>query len=260
MISKQQIQNIRALERKRERDECGCFLAEGDKLVREALSLPGRSPFRVRAIYGLAEWLKSNLAGIEDRKIEVVPVSMRELERLSLLKAPNQVLAVISRNPDFVPEFDFKADLLLGLDRIQDPGNMGTIIRLADWFGLGGIIACANSADFFSPKVVQSSMGSVFRVKLLTADLYEFVESANGAIPVYGTHLAGHDIYSAKLSANGIILLGNESRGLSDTLADLATMNLRIPDFSIGPVPPESLNVSIAAAVVCSEFRRRGTG
>lgn len=260
MITKAQVQFIRSLELKRVRDESGCFLAEGDKLVSEAIILPKRGPFKVNAIYGISKWLDSHLTHRQDPDIEIIPVTERELERISLQKKPNQVLAVISRDLIASPEFDFDTDLLLGLNQVQDPGNVGTIIRLADWFGLGGVIASPDSADFYSPKVVQSSMGSIFRVKLMTAELPDFIGSLPPGYPVYGTHLDGQDLYSAAIKSNGLILLGNESKGLSDDLDDQTTMRLKIPDFSIGIIKPESLNVSVAAAIVCSEFRRRGTG
>ncbi|TSA38904.1 MAG: RNA methyltransferase [Porphyromonadaceae bacterium] len=260
MITKAQIQFIRSLEQKKVRDESGCFIAEGDKLVREAIELPPDGSFQVRTICGVESWLDSNLSGIRNPEAEVIPVSDRELERISLQKAPNQVLAVISRYETTAPVFDFNSDLLIGLNQVQDPGNVGTIVRLADWFGLDGIIASVDSADFFSPKVVQSSMGSIFRLKLLTTDLYKFIKSLPLDCPVYGTHLDGQNLYTAKLTSNGLILLGNESRGLSTDLTELTTENLLIPDFSEGKFRPESLNVSIAAAIVCSEFRRRGNG
>jgi len=260
MITKAQIQFIRSLEQKKVRDESGCFIAEGDKLVREALELPKDSSFQVKTIFGVGSWLDSNVSGMSNPEAEVIPISARDLERISLQKAPNQVLAVINRHEVSLPIFDFDSDLLIGLDQVQDPGNVGTIIRLADWFGLGGVIASADSADFYSPKVVQSSMGSIFRVKLLTADLYLFIKSLPIGCPVYGTNLAGRDLYTAKIKNHGLILLGNESKGLSADLLDLTTENLLIPGFSAGKFKPESLNVSIAAAIVCSEFRRRGNG
>lgn len=260
MISKAQIQFIRSLEQKKVRDESGCFIAEGSKLVREAFLLPPDGPYQIQWAYCLDSWLDANKSEMRNPGIEVISVSERELERISLLKTPNQALAIIKRNQVPEPVFHFGTDLLLGLDQVQDPGNVGTMVRLADWFGLGGIVASMDSADFFSPKVVQASMGSIFRVKLLTADLLAFVKSIPSDFPVYGTNLDGKNLYTAKISANGLILMGNESKGLSEGLTDLATDNLLIPHFSAGESKPESLNVSIAAAIVCSEFRRRGNG
>jgi TrmH family RNA methyltransferase len=181
------------------------------------------------------------------------------LERISQLKSPNQVLAVVYHHADPLPEFDFKQDLFIGLSKVQDPGNVGTIIRLADWYGLGGVVASADSADFFSPKVVQASMGSIFRVKLLSSDLQSFIQALPSGYPVYGTHLKGQNLYTASISSNGLILMGNESRGLDDEIMALTTESLLIPDFATGESRPESLNVSIAAAIICSEFRRRGS-
>ena len=168
-----------------------------------------------------------------------------------------QVLSVIYHSQTPSPEFDTNSSLLIGLNQIQDPGNVGTIVRLADWFGLAGVIASPDSADFFSPKVVQSSMGSIFRVKLITAELQSYIQSLPLGYPVYGTILGGQNIYTAELSKNGLILFGNESKGLSQELINLTTKNLQIPDFAPRDCKPESLNVSVAAAVVCSEFRRR---
>lgn len=260
MLSRTQIQFIRSLDQKKVRDESGCFIAEGDKLLREALNLPNECPFKIRMICGTADWLKSNLMGKVSAETEVIPVSDRELGRISFQKTPNQALAVISHHKSFIPEFDYKRDLLIGLDQVQDPGNVGTIVRIADWFGMGGVIASGDSADFFSPKVVQASMGSIFRVKLWTTDLAGFIKSLPDDFPVYGTHLHGQNLYTAGITSNGLILLGNESRGLSTDLKDLTKKNLLIPDFAAGRYKPESLNVSIAAAIVCSEFRRRGNG
>jgi TrmH family RNA methyltransferase len=258
MISKGQIQFIRSLEQKRVRDESGCFIAEGDKLVQEALGLSKRSQFQIKTICGVAKWLNTQLKDIELPDTEIIEISERDLARVSLLKTPNQVVSVISRDILEVPEFDFDTELLIGLDQVQDPGNVGTIIRLADWYGLGGVIASRDSADFFSPKVVQASMGSVFRVKFMTVELFEFLQSLPPGYPIYGTRLDGQDLYSATLTSNGLILMGNESKGLSPGLNQLTTKSLFIPDFSTAKTKPESLNVSIAAAIVCSEFRRRG--
>jgi len=260
MITKAQIQFVRSLEQKKVRDETGLFIAEGDKMVREALALPSRSNYQVKTIYGIESWLLSNEINSSVQNIEVVPLRARDLERISFLRTPNQVLAIISRNQEIEPLLNFESDLLLGLDQVQDPGNLGTIIRLADWFGLGGIIASMDSADFFSPKVVQASMGSVFRVKLVASDLVDFIRSLPTGFPVYGTHLDGENLYSANITPNGLILLGNESRGMKPLLKDLSMQNLRIPGYSTGETKPESLNVSIAAAILCSEFRRRKNG
>jgi TrmH family RNA methyltransferase len=260
MISRAQIQFIRSLDQKKYRDESSCFIVEGDKMVRETIEMPALSPFEIRMICAVGVWLDSNPGVKRLPDTEIIEVSASELDRISQLKTPNQALAVIRHRQISGMPFDFEHNLLIGLDQVQDPGNVGTIIRLADWFGLGGVIASADSADFFSPKVVQASMGSVLRVKLVTADLPSFIQSLPSGFPVYGTHLGGKNIYSTSLESHGFILFGNESKGLSGELMKLTTENLFIPDFSVGAYKPDSLNVSIATAIVCSEFRRRENG
>ena len=228
--------------------------------MREAIAQSGVSLFRIKMICGTANWIDS-LKPLKDHpNVEVITVTESELERISLQKTPNQALAIISHEPAQATVFNFDKDLLLGLNQVQDPGNVGTIIRLADWFGFAGVIASPDSADFFSPKVVQSSMGSIFRVKLLTVEISEFIKAIKSKFPIYGTHLQGQNLYQTKLTKNGLILLGNESRGLSTELMKLTTVNLLIPDYSVGQSKPESLNVSIAASIICSEFRRRENG
>jgi len=256
MVSKAQIQFIRSLDRKKERDESGCFMAEGDKVVREALSLPPDSLFRIRLLYGLESWLEKYVTGATNHPVETCIVSEQELHRISFLKTPNQAVAVIQHPMVEAPVFDCREDLLIGLDQVQDPGNVGTIIRLAEWFGIAGVIASMDSADLYSPKVVQASMGSVFRVNMVQTTLDPFLLSLPGGFPVYATTLSGAPVYQIELTQNGIILLGNESKGLTTRYLQLATCNLSIPDFALG-TRPESLNVSLAAAILCSEFRRR---
>lgn len=256
MVSKAQIQFIRSLDRKKERDESGCFIAEGDKIVREILSLPADNPFRIQLLCGLEPWMDENARKPANKPEEVCSVSESELERMSLMKTPNQALAVIHLKDVPPPAFNYSTDLLIGLDKVQDPGNVGTIVRLAEWFGIAGIVASLDSADLFSPKVVQASMGSVFRVKLVQTTLDPFLLSLPGNFPVYATTLSGTSVYDTTLTKNGIILMGNESKGLTTRYLQLATCNLAIPDYALS-TKPESLNVSLAAAILCSEFRRR---
>ncbi len=257
MVSKAQIQFIRSLDRKKERDESECFIVEGDKIVRELLRLPVESSFRIRNLFGLETWLREKENEIINKPDQVQMVSEVELERMSLMKTPNQALAIVSKPEPAARSFQLDSDLLIGLDQVQDPGNVGTLIRIADWFGLAGVVSSMDSADFFSPKVVQSSMGSIFRVKLLQTSLDPFLLDLPKDFPVYATSLTGTSIYKANLTRNGIILMGNESKGLTPRFQKLSLNNLFIPDFSVGAGKPESLNVSVAAAIICSEFRRR---
>lgn len=257
MISKGQIQLVKSLERKKERDETGLFIAEGDKIVSELISLPSESCFRVKTLFATTGWLKDHMIEATNSPLEITEVTPDELSRLSLQKTPNQALALIYKPLDTKPLIDFENDLILGLDQVQDPGNVGTLIRLADWFGLAGIIASLDTADPFSPKVVQASMGSVFRVRIHQTILDSYLGSLPDEFPRYATSLEGQRIYDAPLTRNGIILLGNESNGLKIRFKKYAHNNLLIPRFNEGGESAESLNVSIAAAIICSEFRRR---
>ena len=259
MITRSQIQFYRSLGEKKEREASACFSAEGDKMVREALALSGDSRYNVRQVFATREWLGQLGDLARYRGTDFMEVTRQELDRMSFQKTPNQVVAVIGRKPE-PPLPDPSASLILGLDQVQDPGNVGTIIRIADWFGIGMVIGSPDSADFYSPKVVQATMGSIFRVRLYTGEPEAFIGTLPSGYPVYGTHLGGTNIYEERLSRNGLIMMGNESHGLRPGLVQQTTHRLRIPDFSIGSQPPESLNVSVAAAIVCSEFRRRASG
>jgi TrmH family RNA methyltransferase len=205
------------------------------------------------------EWFfSSHKIGSGTECIEVKPA---ELERISSLSTPNEVLAVC-RIPEY--KLDSKAlenKLTLVLDDIRDPGNLGTIIRIADWFGIEDIVCSNESADAFNPKVVQSTMGSIARIKVHYTDLTGFLQpDVNNYKPVYGALLEGKNIYSEKLSSSGLIVIGNESKGISEPIQKLVTHKISIPSFSHfkpGGGEAESLNAAVATAVICSEFRRR---
>ena len=147
--------------------------------------------------------------------------------------------------------------LCMGLDDVQDPGNVGTIVRLADWFGIEQIYASQHTADVFSPKVVQATMGALARVRVEYVDLPLFLSSLPSQLPIMGTFLEGNNVYESKLPANGILIMGNEGNGISEAVGKLVTQRLHIPNFPQGRLTSESLNVAIATAIVCSEFRRR---
>ena len=176
------------------------------------------------------------------------------MEQISALTTPNQVIGIfeipaIKLNPE-----SLKEELVLALDDIRDPGNLGTIIRIADWFGIKNILCSESCVDLFNPKVVQATMGSISRVNVCFGDLDRVLVKLKAYMPVYGSVLEGKDIYSLELSANGVILIGNESNGVSDSLLKLVSHEISIPNFSSGA---DSLNAAIATAVICSEFRRR---
>ncbi len=245
-LSANEIKRIRSLAQKKFRDELGLFVVEGEKSVSEALA----SGFEVAEIY---------------RKDEIGEAAM---ERISQLSSPSPVLALVRKPADSVIAGENlqyvigKTGLYLGLDSIRDPGNLGTIIRLADWFGLDGVLAARDSVDIFNPKVVQATMGAVFRVRFHYTDLEDAVRyiTGNGGC-VYGTFMDGKNIYGTHLETGSdspvMIVIGNEADGISDKIADSVSQRIAIPPYPAGHRGPESLNAAVAAAITVAEFRRR---
>lgn len=260
MLSKKQIQLVNSLKLKKNRDVHNLFIAEGTKIVPEILD----SEIRVKTLFATTEWLNKNEKRIFGKQqIEIVEVSDEELKKISALSTPNEVLAV-AELPTYTINTDAIADqLTIALDEIKDPGNMGTIIRIADWFGIKEIICSDNSVDAFNPKVVQATMGSITRVKIHYTDLPVFFNSINN-VKVYGAVLHGENIYKEQLSNKGIILIGNESKGISENLLPSISTKITIPSFAVSTSDSaekkgaESLNAAIATAILCSEFRRKG--
>ena len=226
------------------------FVAEGPKLVGELL--PYSAPLYVAAT---KEWLSQNSHLLKDAK-EVDEVSQEELERASLLRTPQSVLAVMPIPEKFNGRWStLNNQLLLALDGVQDPGNLGTILRIADWFGIHKILCADGTADVYNPKCVQSCMGALARVEVHYCNLPEVFNEIK--MPIYGTFLDGTDIYQEELSPNGIIVMGNEGNGISEEVARLVSRRLYIPNFPKGSLTTESLNVAVATGIVCAEFRRR---
>ena len=251
MISKNKIKYIKSLELKKNRNKEGKFVAEGHKVVDDLLVLQPAS-----LIVATEEWLKDKSI---DPRTEVVTVSEEELRKVSFLQHPQQVLAVFDQrdNRDFASaNVDFNC-LNLALDGVQDPGNLGTIIRIADWFGIENIYCSPETADVYNPKVVQATMGSIARVKVEYGDLLGLITSFPSEEPVYGTLLDGDNIYEQSLENHGFIVMGNEGKGISPALAKKLNHRLLIPNFPEGRPTADSLNVAIATAITCSEFRRR---
>lgn len=253
MLSKNKIKLIQSLNHKKYRDELGIFLVEGNKMVEEAL----RSDFSIQLLACTSEYAMLH-PGISRRSDEVIITDKDLIQKASLLQNPQDALAIVTKPVNASPEINLQKELCLALDFIQDPGNLGTIIRIADWFGISHVVCSENTVDIFNPKVVQASMGSIFRVKTYDAPLTSFLKtSTEKNIPVYGTFLEGQNIYLQSLSGNGIIVLGNEGNGISAEAGKLVTHKLLIPSFSAHENKAESLNVAIAAAICCSEFKRR---
>ena len=265
MISKNKIKYIRSLELKKNRNKEGKFVAEGFKVVDDLLALQPAD-----LIVATQEWLHGkHLAD----QTEVIEVTEEELKKVSFLQHPQQVLAVFrqdtgcnkqdSNNSQEDAEeknFGFSKintqELSLALDGVQDPGNLGTIIRIADWFGITHIYCSQDTADVYNPKVVQATMGSIARVKVEYGNLLALVESLPADVPVYGTLLDGVNIYQQQLENRGLIVMGNEGKGISPALAKKVNRRLLIPNFPEGRATADSLNVAIATAITCSEFRR----
>lgn len=244
MVSKADIAFVRSLSDKRSRQESGLFVAEGRKIIEELVA----SDFVVTKVYTTLNTL--TISGMECEQ-----VSPKEMERLSHLKTPTDYLA-LARIPRREIDFDtLNRGLVLALDDVQDPGNVGTIIRIADWFGVKEIICSPSTADCFNPKVVQATMGALLRVKMHYCELSQILSQIE--TPVYGTFLEGENIYHKTLSANGVIVMGNEGRGISQLISQSVTDKLCIPPYPQGAPTSESLNVATATAIICSEFRRR---
>ena len=247
MLSKKQIQSVRVLHQKKFRDQSATFIVEGPKLLDDLL----KSEFEIKQIFATAAYLDQH-PEIKKGISEIIKVSPAELSRISLLKTPNQVLAVAASPHYDIQDFAMPEDFVLVLDGISDPGNLGTILRTADWFGMSRIICSTDCVELFNPKVVQAAMGSVFRVKVFYTDLDVFFDKFQN-IPVYGTFLKGNNIYREVFPSQGFLVVGSESHGISAALAPKITKPLHIPaDRS----QAESLNASVAAALCCSEIKR----
>ena len=241
MITRAEILDIKSLATKQGREELGAFIAEGEKLVGEIRN----SSLRIRRI------LQTKPIFADGELI-----SEKEMERISQLKSANSVLAVVELPKHKLSLANPTKNLVLCLDRIQNPGNLGTIIRLADWFGISDIVCSEDTADCFNPKVVQATMGAILRVRVHYTNLAAWLSSQSGAC-IYGTFLEGENIYNAQLEKSGVIVMGNEGQGISDEVAEQVTHKLLIPPYPADRCGSESLNVAVATAVICSEFRRR---
>lgn len=264
MVTKNQIKLINSLQRKKSREDNGLFVAEGYKVISEFLN----------ADY-TAEYLFSTQENLFAKNLGVTLVSETELNKISFLTTPNVCLAVFkiahssqpkvesndlqskTQNPklntqNLTPKT--QNQIILALDQINDPGNLGTIIRLCDWFGITEIICSENTVDAYNPKVVQSTMGSLARVNILYTDLVSYLQNTD--YPVLGTFMEGENIYTTELPSQAILIMGNEANGISETIEDLVTQKISIPRFG-DLQQTESLNVATATAICLSEMQRR---
>jgi TrmH family RNA methyltransferase len=250
MLSKSKIKLITSLAHKKYRDETGLFVAEGVKLISDL-----SSAFHCEWLLYIPHWENEVQQLQADEKIAV---EEKEFHKISIQKSPQGMLALFrKKTPGKITATALSGQLCLALDDIQDPGNLGTIIRISDWFGIKHIFCSTATADAFNPKTVQATMGALSRVELHYVNLSAFLSEMTN-IPVYGTFLDGTDLYTRDLTPNGIIVMGNEGKGISPEIAQFVSDRLLIPNYPKDTATSESLNVAVATAIVCGEFRRRG--
>ncbi|HTN36092.1 MAG TPA: RNA methyltransferase [Arachidicoccus sp.] len=245
MISKNELKYIQSLYHKKARDKENAFIVEGPKMVEELL----HSTFTVKKIWSVPGlWLENH------PDLDTEPITDAELHKASHLNTPNQVIAVVRPNPLPVELPNVRQKLVLMLDGIQDPGNFGTLIRIADWFGVDFIVASKDCADCYNPKVVQSTMGSIFRIPVYYTDLPEYLANQTVPVPIYGALLNGKPLGEALNQApfqSGVLIIGNESKGIRAALLPLITTAIRIPAFG----KAESLNAAVAAGILLSHLK-----
>ena len=257
MLTKNKVKNIRLLAQKKHRTEQGLFVAEGPKVVGDLLET-GPAETIVATDAWLRNYSQTLRQSPETLSKEIIAASDEELQKVSFLQHPQQVMAVFTIPKTEVKNTSLSPNVLsIALDGIQDPGNLGTIIRIADWFGIRNIFCSAETADAYNPKVVQATMGSIARVRVVYTDLPSLIKRLPKDFPVYGTLLDGESIYTQELTPNGLLIMGNEGNGLSPAVRRLVNRRLLIPSYSLRASHAESLNVAIATAVTCAEFRRR---
>lgn len=249
MLSKGQISHLKSLRLAKFREESGEYIAEGGKLAIEMLS----ARIAVTGIYALSGWISHQQALLGGKESLVHEIDEQELSRISNMVSPQDVV-VTARLPEPVPARweDLKGPLLV-LDRIQDPGNLGTIIRCADWFGFPHIVCSEGTADLYNPKVIQATMGSFLRVSLHYTSLDAFLKAKSADRTVLGSYAGGENVFVTDFGPDPVILVGNESRGIAESLGPFIDRRIGIPSFSGSA---ESLNASVAAAILMAEFRR----
>ncbi len=267
MISNAQIKHINSLRLKKNRQVYKQFIAEGVKIVDELIS----STYKVDSLFATEKWIKRlSVASYPlPVKNKIIEISEDELRKISSLESPNEVLAIVEI-PEIITDIESLSDeLSLMLDNISDPGNMGTIIRIADWFGIKNIICSEECVDIYNSKVVQATMGSITRVNCHYINLEIFLSSVKENIKtnkrfedykIYGAVLNAESIYSKKLTEKGIIIIGNESKGISSPIMKYLTDGISIPSYSFNSEnKAESLNASVATGIICAEFRRNSS-
>ena len=251
MISKEKVKYIHSLKLKKIRKSENAFVAECPKVVGDLLEI-----IPARIIVATKEWIEQNVNN-DNITYEIIEVTDEELKKVSFLQHPQQVIAVFPEFKNDNLSSDIHSQLSLALDGVEDPGNLGTIIRIADWFGIQNIFCSKDTADLYNPKVIQATMGSIARVNVVYTDLLMFINTLPSDFPVYGTLLDGDNIYHKQLLDRGLIIMGNEGNGISPAIRARINHKLFIPSYPEGIETAESLNVAVATAITCNEFRRK---
>lgn len=250
MLSKNQIKEIQSLQIKKFREAKKVFIAEGIKTVSEIIK---ESPIILKEIFATHDFMETNKAELRRLNVPFIEVSEDELKKISLQSTPNSVIAICHYFKESTALFDFENYFSMYLDDVRDPGNLGTIIRLADWFGISTLFISQGTCDFYNPKVIQATMGAFLRVKVVTTDL-NTLKDKHQLKEIYGAVLNGKNLYEQELK-NGLIVIGNEANGISDENLKLITQRLTIPSNQQNGT--ESLNAAMAAAIITSEFFRQ---
>ncbi len=243
--------HIRSLHQKKYREKLGQFIVEGDKMVCELLQF---DPDSIQSIYAVYPWIDQNHHLQSESNYDLIAISEKELKKISTLNTPNQVLAVCKKANTDWRQLDLKGQLVLYLENLQDPGNLGTIIRTADWFGVDYVFCSKKTVEFYNPKVIQATMGAFMRVDWFSAELKE-LHRYYPELPIFGMTLYGNNIYEYSLSSSGIIVVGNESKGISDATMEIIQHDLKIPSFRNRKM--ESLNAAVATAITLAIFRQK---
>jgi TrmH family RNA methyltransferase len=258
MISTAHSKLIRSLRQKKFRDQHRLFLVEGEKMVLEMAAGDSDDRFHIRELFATPEWIDSHRILLPSLTASISEATPAEIKKVSNLVTPQPVIALVSIPPILFSAAELLQTPVLAFESIRDPGNLGTIIRTADWFGISQIVCTPDSTDLFNPKVVQSTMGAITRVQVHYQELEPLLKSREmQAKTVFGTFMEGGNIYETALEPDPLILFGNESHGLSGRLTPHIRQRISIPSFSPGREGSESLNVASSVAVVCSELRRR---
>ena len=248
MLSKNQLKRLRSLQRKKERINTGLFVVEGTKIVNELL----QNSVSFSELYATKSWFKNNSTYLA--KTNCFEIDEKDLAQISTLKTPNEILLVLKQKSEVDFETVQQESIVLALDSINDPGNLGTIIRLADWFGVQHILCTSNTVDQYNPKAVQSAMGSIDKVQLHYGDLPQMLSKLKKHC-IYGSDLNGSSIYSTDFTGQTVLVMGSESHGISDEVLGCIQQKITIPTFSKSGI--DSLNVATATAIVLSEFRSK---